>query len=157
MFDKWWVRWQGFFITMITNVKMITVMMMNTMMTTVWTMITLGDGASSLCAPLTRSPLGPLSLEKDWIIAAHPKLANSQPGHASDELCAQNATQLVFNSKKFKIHCKYPWKWNQPVLSVLMATGVVLFHNPSHTSPNCPWPSFLMNLRLVLSIKKNII
>ena len=73
-------------------------------------MITLGDGASSLCAPLTRSPLGPLSLEKDWIIAAHPKLANSQPGHASDELCAQNATQQVFNSKKFKIHCKYPWK-----------------------------------------------
>ena len=58
-------------------------------------MITLGDGASSLCEPLTRSPLGPLSLEKDWIIAAHPKLANSQPGHASDELCAQNATQQV--------------------------------------------------------------
>ena len=58
-------------------------------------MITLGDGASSLCEPLTRSPLGPLSLEKDWIIAAHPKLASSQPGHASDELCAQNVTQQV--------------------------------------------------------------
>jgi len=30
-----------------------------------------------------------------------------------------------------------------PVLRVLMATGVVLFQSPSHTSPNCPCPSFL--------------
>ena len=39
-----------------------------------------------------------------------------------------------------------------PCLRLLIATGVVLFHKPSHTSPNCPCPSFLTNLRLDLSI-----
>lgn len=32
-----------------------------------------------------------------------------------------------------------------PGLSVFIATGVVLFHRPSHTSPNWPCPSFLRN------------
>ena len=37
-------------------------------------------------------------------------------------------------------------------LSVLMATGVVLFHSPSYTSPNWPWP----NLRRSLSDDRGI-
>ena len=36
-------------------------------------MITLGDGASSLCAPQTKSPLGPLCLQTDWIIPTQPQ------------------------------------------------------------------------------------
>ena len=39
-----------------------------------------------------------------------------------------------------------------PGFSVLIATGVVLFHKPSQTSPNWPWPNLRTNLRLVLSI-----
>lgn len=39
-----------------------------------------------------------------------------------------------------------------PDLSVLMATEVVLFHSPSHTSPNCPDPNFRTNFSEVLSI-----
>ena len=42
----------------------------------------------------------------------------------------------------------------EPVFSVLMATGVVLFHNPSQTSPNWPCPSFRMNFKLVRSISQ---
>ena len=39
-------------------------------------MITLDDGASSLCAPQTRSPWGPLCLKEDLIIADFSTLAN---------------------------------------------------------------------------------
>ena len=39
-----------------------------------------------------------------------------------------------------------------PGLSVLMATGVVLFHRPSHTSPNWPWPICLIIRRVYLGI-----
>ena len=39
-----------------------------------------------------------------------------------------------------------------PGFSVFIATGVVLFHNPSQTSPNWPLPSFLSKRRLDLSI-----
>ena len=46
---------------------------------------------------------------------------------------------LLFSKSK----SRYQGKAHRPVLSVLMATGVVLFHSPSHTSPNWPWPSFL--------------
>lgn len=40
----------------------------------------------------------------------------------------------------------------KPVFNVFMATGVVLFHNPSHTSPNWPWPNFLTNFKELRSI-----
>lgn len=33
-----------------------------------------------------------------------------------------------------------------PSLIVLMATLMVAFHLPSWTTPNCPWPSSLMNI-----------
>uniref|UniRef100_A0A6B0U000 Putative secreted protein n=1 Tax=Ixodes ricinus TaxID=34613 RepID=A0A6B0U000_IXORI len=39
-----------------------------------------------------------------------------------------------------------------PGLSVLMATGVVLFQRPSQTSPNWPWPSLRTNLSELRSI-----
>ena len=41
---------------------------------------------------------------------------------------------------------------SSPVLSVLMATCVVPFQSPSHTSPKFPWPSFLVNLSVARSI-----
>ena len=41
---------------------------------------------------------------------------------------------------------------NLPCFRLLIATGVVLFQRPSHTSPNWPWPNFLTNLRLDRSI-----
>jgi len=39
-----------------------------------------------------------------------------------------------------------------PGFNVLIATGVVLFHRPSHTSPNCPCPNLRTNLRELRSI-----
>ena len=39
-----------------------------------------------------------------------------------------------------------------PCLRLLIATGVVLFHNPSQTSPNCPCPSLRTNFKLPRSI-----
>ena len=52
-------------------------------------MITLGDEASSLCAPQTKSPLGPLCLQTDWIFPTSKVLIHTQE---NDELLAQNAT-----------------------------------------------------------------
>lgn len=61
----------------------------------------------------------------------------------------QSITQSQIKTAPFK-----PESWSKylPDFNVLMATGVVLFHNPSHTSPNCPDPSFLLNRRELLSI-----
>ena len=39
-----------------------------------------------------------------------------------------------------------------PCFRLLIATGVVLFHKPSQTSPNCPCPSLRTNFKLFLSI-----
>ena len=39
-----------------------------------------------------------------------------------------------------------------PCLHVLMATGVVLFHDPCQSSPNCPWPILRIQLREALGI-----
>ena len=57
------------------------------------------------------------------------------------------------------------WKWRTnskssvvflkdiiPCFRLLIATGVVLFHKPSQTSPNCPCPSLRTNFKLFLSI-----
>lgn len=39
-----------------------------------------------------------------------------------------------------------------PDLRVFIATGVVLFHKPSHTSPNCPDPNLRTNFNELRSI-----
>jgi hypothetical protein len=41
---------------------------------------------------------------------------------------------------------------DSPGFSVLIATGVVLFQSPSHTSPNCPCPNLRTNFRELRSI-----
>ena len=43
-------------------------------------------------------------------------------------------------------------KKSSPGIKVLMATGVVLFHRPSHTSLNCSCPNLRTNFRELRSI-----
>jgi len=53
----------------------------------------------------------------------------------------QNSSELGWSARKIS-----------PCFKLLMATGVVLFQRPSHTSPNWPWPSLRTNFKLVRSI-----
>lgn len=71
-----------------------------------------------------------------------------QRGNLSDPLC-------LWSNEKFYLVFEFEWnKWRHflPDLSVLIATGVVLFQRPSHTSPNWPEPNFRTNFNELLSI-----